>query len=400
MAAEPKNTYYQSVAHHDLLDARAERALAREIQAREAEVWERLFCHASLAEYVVDLVEAGLEGEVRLPEIRRAANAARRTRTRKAREALEAEAGRAAKVLRAHDRDRALQEVVLTELGKAARGARPEQRILGGQLPFARRSRAFTQALARARSAERAAARARNRFVEANLRLVIFVARQFSGYGIPLADLIQEGNLGLMKAVDRFDPERGTRFSTYASWWIRHFIGRAVADKSRTVRVPVYLLEARQKIASTRARLTTDLGRPPTDREISEATGYTIDRIEAARRHGGGGEVSLDEHLGDDDEGRVREEIFRDPNADDSTPLDEVMTRADAAEVMELVEELPPRERDVVRRRFGLAGDREWTLQEIADEYEVTRERIRQIQLRALGRLRRSLEERREKIAA
>ena len=207
---------------------------------------------------------------------------------------------------------------------------------------------------------------------------------------MPLVDLIQEGNLGLIKAVERFDHSRGFRFSTYATWWIRHSIGRAIADKGRTVRVPVHVLEANQKINKTLQELSAKLGRQPTREELSGATEIPVEKLEKTQRHAHAHAMSLDAPMGDDGD-RERLEIFSDDNAEGESPFDAIETQSMIERVQAAMHRLQPIEVDVLRRRFGLGGEEEVTLQEIASSYGLSRERIRQIQEKALGKVRGTL---------
>jgi RNA polymerase primary sigma factor len=216
------------------------------------------------------------------------------------------------------------------------------------------------------------------------------VARRYQHGGLALPDLIQEGNLGLIKAVSRFDHRRGFRFSTYATWWIRHAIGRALADKGRTVRVPVHILEANQRIRKATKSLSGTLGRAPTTDELAEAIEMSADKLERTLSHSAGQAISLDAQLGEDGD-RERLEVFQVPQVEESTPFDSIANRALTDQVREVLHTLKPMEADVLRRRFGLAGEREVTLQEIASEYGLSRERIRQIQEKALSKVRRGL---------
>jgi RNA polymerase primary sigma factor len=240
------------------------------------------------------------------------------------------------------------------------------------------------------RQREMEAIESRNKFVQANLGLVVSVARRYQHGGLPLTDLIQEGNLGLIKAVSRFDHRRGFRFSTYATWWIRHAIGRALADKGRTVRVPVHILEANQRIRKATRSLSATLGRAPTNDELAEAIEMSADKLERTLTHSGGQAISLDQQLGDEGD-RERMEVFQSPEVEESTPFDDIANRALADQVRDVLHTLKPIEAEVLRRRFGLNGEREVTLQEIASEHGLSRERIRQIQEKALSKVRRGL---------
>jgi RNA polymerase primary sigma factor len=252
------------------------------------------------------------------------------------------------------------------------------------------RARARKDWLRRVQAANRAAADARNEFVKANLRLVVSIARRFNHGRMALADLIQEGNLGLMKAVERYDYRRGFRFSTYASWWIRHAISRALADKGREVRLPVHMIDAQHRLTKARRQLTGQLGRQPTTEELAAATEMPLDKVEKMRSWLLEQSVSIDKPVGDD-EGRVLGEVLEDPDREEVSPTGELEWEALTSEVRDLLRELRPIEADILRQRFGLGTEQELTLKEIGDKYNLSRERIRQLQEQALAKMRRAL---------
>jgi RNA polymerase primary sigma factor len=222
--------------------------------------------------------------------------------------------------------------------------------------------------------------RARKKLVERNLRLVIPVAKRYRGMGLPFEDLIQEGNIGLMKAVERFDPERGFRFSTYATWWIRQAIGRAVADKGRTIRVPVYMGQKMRKTIRTFDELSAELGRQPTDEEVAEQLGWTIDEVRDARDattettslNGPISGAQEDSELGDFIEEERATEV-----------VSEVIREIEMACFQEALERLPERYRYVLIRRYGLDERDPSTLAVLSKELKVSGERVRQLQREA-----------------
>jgi RNA polymerase primary sigma factor len=224
---------------------------------------------------------------------------------------------------------------------------------------------------------------ARYEFITANLRLVVSVARRFEGAGLSLADLVQEGNIGLMRAVERFDHRKGFKFSTYATWWIRQAIGRALADSSRTIRVPSHMRELYGLVDHCSERLTRLLGRAPTLDEIAADAGLTVDQVALIRQHRQQ-LVSLSEPLGSDMSLEVGDTI---PDDAAESAFDRAVAALDDGEIEIRLAMLKPREREVLRARFGL-GQQPRTLGDLGEEHGVTRERIRQIEARALGKLR------------
>ncbi|MGW5685562.1 sigma-70 family RNA polymerase sigma factor [Nonomuraea sp. NPDC003754] len=225
---------------------------------------------------------------------------------------------------------------------------------------------------------------ARDRLIRANLRLVVAAARRYAHRGLPLLDVIQEGNLGLIRAVEKFDYKRGYKFSTYGMWWIRQAIERGINDKSRTVRLPAHMAEEVTRLARITLRLAADLGREPGEAELATAAGRTVEQIKGLRRIARE-TISLDTPVGENGEASLGDLI-----ADDDAPqVAELMElRALAAEIRGQVRELPVREAFIIRRRYGLAGGKVLTYQEIADRLGLTRERIRQLERQALRRLR------------
>ena len=232
-------------------------------------------------------------------------------------------------------------------------------------------------------AAVEAGAAAKQRFIQANLRLVVSIAKRYQSSGLPLLDLVQEGNLGLIRAVEKFEYRKGFKFSTYATWWIRQAISRAIADKSRTIRVPVHMVETVAQVARAATRMTRALGREPTLDELAGETGLTADKVLEAQRLAPD-PVSLFERVGDDDAELV--DFLEDRNA--QAPFEAAASALRHIELRSVLSTLSEREQRVLELRFGLIGDRPRTLEEVGQEFRLTRERIRQIEAKALSKLR------------
>jgi len=230
--------------------------------------------------------------------------------------------------------------------------------------------------------------KARELMIKANLRLVVKIARDYEGIGLPLLDLISEGNIGLMKAVERFDPKKGGKLSTYGSWWIKQSIKRALANQSKTIRLPVHLVDKISKMRRLSMRMQEELGREPTDEELAGELGMTAARV-GQMRLAAIRPASLDAPIGDEDSNSYAE-IVEDENA--TSPYEDLEEKTVTGMLQDMVKHLDTREATILRYRFGLDGGTEKTLEQVGEKFGVTRERVRQIQNLALRKLRKMIE--------
>jgi RNA polymerase primary sigma factor len=226
---------------------------------------------------------------------------------------------------------------------------------------------------------------ARQRLIRANLRLVVSVATRYRGYGVPLGDLIQEGNMGLMHAIDKFEPERGNKFSTYATWWIRHAVGRAIADQGRTIRLPVHMAEKIRKVKEAAYRVSQRTGSDATINQIAEEMDLSEEKVEELLQFAQH-PISFEAPVNDDDGSATLGDFL--PDADAISPFEAAVDSGVHEDILEALASLTPREAKIINLRYGLRDGREHTLEEVGRKYGLTRERIRQIEKDALRKLR------------
>lgn len=382
-SANNLSLYFKEMSHLDVLKPEQELQCAQDIEALEIHIWVVLLSYAPATDYILKRVEPELQEPPSFRSVRRAATIQRKSPSKANRQKLQAAILKVGEALRDSDKDRLVLAACVEHM-HSLRDASVRQDH------FSSPNRRYDVYLKNLRGADRAAHVARNEFVKANLRLVVSIARRFNYGRMSLADLIQEGNLGLIKAVERFDYRRGFRFSTYASWWIRHAISRALADKGREVRLPVHMIDAHHRITKARRELTAKLSRPPTSEELAEATDIGVGKIEKMRTYLLDSSMSLDKPMNDED-GRSLVEILEDPDSDGDVVLNRLSDATQTRRVRSLLDDLKPIEADILRQRFGLEDDQEQTLKEIGVKYNLSRERIRQLQEQALDKMRRAM---------
>lgn len=408
------DVYFREMAGHALLKPEEEVKIAKAIQAAEVHTWEVALGLPEMVAAVLAVAGPELAAPApTFPTLTSAADQVMQYPTVLSRKQRYQTAVRsAAKKLRALDLDRgAVDKVVAYLRGVTAPVSRDDTPDASGTASCGVASAdavtgsAWGAYLRSVRAAYAESSRLRDKFISANLRLVVSMAKRFnhstnnsnghSNGAMPLADLIQEGNLGLMHAVSRFDYKRGLRFSTYACWWIRHAIGRAVADKARTVRVPVRMLEVCGQLDRARQRLESDLDHTPTSEEIIAAA--EVSPATAAVLEGCviGQPVYVDKAIGESGDCTMLD-MMVDPTSEEHNVEDDVAGRADVARMQRLMKRLSKLEVAVLESRFGLGDGKERTLRSIGKEYGLSRERIRQIQNDALERLKELMEDKDE----
>jgi RNA polymerase primary sigma factor len=379
--------YFRDLSAVDVMTRDEELAAAIRIANLRRTYWRAILSYPPFVEGICDLAAELLSGDEGRAEVfAEMKKTSRNLRDRDLlvhQKAFEAARERMVELMAEADVDGVVGDRVLADLGQVEAG---NHEGLTMKLKLPRKgSLPFMQYVSTVRQQHQALWTAKMEFVKANLRLVVTIARRFTHGRMSLQDLIQEGNIGLMKAVDRFDHRRGFRFSTYGSWWIRHAISRSIADKGRAVRLPVHMIDAHNKVNRARREFEAIHGRRPTDAEVATLTGVSTERIQRMRWSLVESPVSLDQPVADDTGLTLLDAIEDTSEAPASEQIDHALLMDRLREVFD---SLPTIEADILRKRMGLGDEEEMTLKEIGERYSLSRERIRQLQEQALGKLR------------
>jgi len=400
--------YFREMATHAVMGPDEELGTAVDVEKAEVEQWCAILAYVPAAEHALDTLEKDLpkdEEAIELPqlgELRKLCKAYKKQRnklTREQEKKYRALSESLARAIRLADSDRlwiAHAEEAVRKLGEPTPLDDHEDEGIAVATPAApaqsdpslANTSSYKKYLEKIGEANRHAKRVKNKFVKANLRLVVSIARRYNRGRLPLIDLIQEGNIGLMKAVERFDHTRGYRFSTYASWWIRHAISRALADKGRAVRIPVHMLDTHNRVQRATQAVIARTGRDPTLDELEKETGIPQEKLDKVKGAWAETPFSLDRPVGDED-GRKFIDFLQDDNM--QSPYESLVSQKWGEEVRRLLGHLTPIESRIIRWRFGLDDEDELTLKEIGDKYNLSRERIRQLQEQALGKIRKHM---------
>jgi RNA polymerase primary sigma factor len=381
--------YFREMASHRVLTPQEEIEAAKEVEKLEIGYWQALCAYPAAFETVASTIERHVTEQV-LPEIaalRKLARGGSAKLTRREQEKWDETAKALSTTMRILDSDRIFVADSDRAVHRAAGEFAAERDLVGEGVQLTPAFKKYLQGVDRARDLQQ---ESKNRFVAANLRLVVSIARRYNRGRLPLIDLIQEGNIGLMKAVERFDHNRGYRFSTYASWWIRHAISRALADKGRAVRIPVHMLDTYNRVARATQAIATRTGAEPSPEELEKETGIAAEKLEKIKGYWAETPFSLDRPVNDED-GRKFIDFLEQENV--PTPYEQLVSKTWSDEVRRLLDTLSPMEARILRWRFGLDDEDELTLKEIGDKYNLSRERIRQLQEQALAKIRRQIKE-------